>query len=53
MYKAGNCAYVHNVFYAAQILQDSLKAIKATSQTMGAACRRPAATNYRTFGPLP
>jgi hypothetical protein len=27
LYKAGNCAYVHNVFYSAQILQDSIKAI--------------------------
>jgi hypothetical protein len=30
LYKAGNCRYVHNPFYSAQILQDSLRALGVT-----------------------
>jgi hypothetical protein len=53
MYKAGNCAYVHNVLYAAQILQDSIKAVNGpTKPWVRPAGDRPA-TDYRTFGPLP
>jgi hypothetical protein len=52
LYKAGGCAYVHNVFYAAQILQDSIKAVNGpTKPWVRPAGDRPA-TDYRTFGPL-
>jgi hypothetical protein len=49
-YKAGNCAYVHNGFYTAQILLDSLKALGVTSPGYK---NRPAgdrnANDYRTI----
>ena len=50
LYKAGNCAYVHNVFFSAQILLDSLKALGVTSPGYE---NRPAgdrsAIDYRTI----
>ena len=50
LYKSGNCAYVHNGFYAAELLLDSLKALGVTSPGYK---NRPAgdrsATDYRTI----
>ena len=48
MYKAGNCVYIHNPFYAAQILQDSLKALGVTPTGVRPAGDRNA-TDYRTI----
>jgi hypothetical protein len=48
LYKAGNCVYVHNPFYAAQILQDSLKALGVTPTGVRPAGDRNA-TDYRTI----
>ena len=49
-YKSGECSYVHNAFYASQILLDSLKALGVTSPGYK---NRPAgtrsATDYRTI----
>lgn len=50
LFKAGNCQPYHNVFYTAQILLDSLKALGVTSP--GYKNRPPgdrAATDYRTI----
>jgi hypothetical protein len=53
MNKSGSCTPVHNVFYAAQILQDSIKAAKGkTMPWVRPAGDRPA-TNYAAFPPLP
>ena len=48
LYKAGNCVYIHNPFYAAQILQDSLKALGITPTGVRPAGDRNA-TDYRTI----
>jgi hypothetical protein len=48
-YKAGGCSYVHNPFYAAQILQDSLKAIKAPVKPWVRPAGDRPATDYRTI----
>jgi hypothetical protein len=48
MYKAGNCAYVHNIKYAAQILQDSLKALGVTPTGVRPAGDR-SANDYRVL----
>ena len=48
LYKAGNGAYIHNPFYAAQILQDSLKALGVTPTGVRPAGNRKA-TDYRTI----
>jgi len=48
-FKAGNAVYVHNVWYIAQILQDSLKALDVdTSNYFRPPTNRPA-TDYRTI----
>ena len=49
MYKAGNCVYIHNPFYAAQILQDSLKAIGAPVKPWVRPAGDRNATDYRTI----
>jgi hypothetical protein len=49
LYKAGNCAYVHNVFYSAQILQDSLKAVNAPVKPWVRPAGDRNATDYRTI----
>jgi len=50
LYKSGNCAYIHNIFYSAQLLVDSLKALGVTSPGYK---NRPAgdrsANDYRTI----
>jgi hypothetical protein len=46
LYKAGNCRYVHNPFYSAQILQDSLRALGVTPTGVRPAGDRNA-TDYR------
>ena len=50
LYSAGDCVYVHNPFYAAEILLDSIKALGVTSPGYK---NRPAgdrsATDYRTI----
>ena len=48
LYKAGNCAYVHNARYAAQILQDSLRALGVTPTGVRPPGDRDA-TDYRTI----
>jgi len=48
IYKAGNCVYIHNPFYTAQILQDSLKALGVTPTGVRPAGDRNA-TDYRTI----
>jgi hypothetical protein len=53
MYKAGNCAYIHNVLYTAQILQDSIKAVNGPPKPWVRPAGDRPATDYRTFGPLP
>ncbi len=47
-YKAGNCAYVHNSKYVAQILQDSLKALGVSKPWFRPTGDRNA-TDYRTI----
>jgi len=48
LFKAGNCQPYHNVFYTAQILQDSLKALGVTPKGVRPAGDRNA-TDYRTI----
>jgi hypothetical protein len=48
LFKAGNCAPYHNVFYSAQILQDSLNALGVTPTGVRPAEDRNA-TDYRTI----
>jgi hypothetical protein len=49
-YKAGNCVPYHNVYYGAQILQDSLKALgKDTSAYFRPPIGLRNATDYRTI----
>jgi hypothetical protein len=48
IYKAGNCVYIHNPFYTAQILQDSLKTLGVTPTGVRPAGDRNA-TDYRTI----
>jgi hypothetical protein len=48
LYKAGNCVYIHNPFYSAQILQDSLEALGVTPTGVRPAGDRDA-TDYRTI----
>ena len=48
LYKAGNCIYIHNPFYAVQILQDSLRALGVTPTGVRPAGDRNA-TDYRTI----
>jgi hypothetical protein len=49
MYKAGNCAYVHNAKYAAQILQDSLRALGAPARPWVRPAGDRDARNYSTI----
>ncbi len=49
MYKAGNCAYIHNPFYAAQILLDSLKALERPVKPWVGLQATGHATDYRTI----
>jgi hypothetical protein len=53
LYKAGNCASVHNAPFAAQILQDSIKAIQGPTMPWVRPAGDRNAVDYRTFGPLP
>jgi hypothetical protein len=48
LYKAGVCRSLHNAFYSAQILQDSLKALGVTPTGVRPAGDRNA-TDYRTI----
>lgn len=48
LFKAGNCTPYHNVFYSAQILQDSLRALGVTPTGVRPAGDRNA-TDYRTI----
>ncbi len=52
LFKSGNCTPYHNVFYGAQILQDSLRALGVTSGPVAEFTRPDAnrdATDYRTI----
>lgn len=49
LYKSGNCVPYHNVFYGAQILQDSLKALGVDTSAYDRGPTNRSATDYRTI----
>jgi hypothetical protein len=53
LYKSGNCVPYHNVFYGAQILQDSLRALGVDTASYDRGPINRAATDYRTLVTVP
>jgi hypothetical protein len=53
LYKAGNCVPFHNAFYAAQILQDSLRALGVDTAAYNRGPMNRPATDYRTLVTVP
>jgi hypothetical protein len=49
LFKSGNCVPYHNVFYGAQILQDSLRALGVDTTAYDRGPTNRAATDYRTI----